>query len=450
MTTAETNTQETTGFRAFTLLWLGQLVSTVGSGLTGFVLGAWVYMETGSATLYALIAASSSIPGILALPFAGVVADRFDRRKVMLAADFFSALCTLGLWLLFSAGRLEVWHIWLMTALSSTSSAFQLPAYSAAVPSLVSRERLGRVNGMIQTAQALGVIAPGIAGALVGWIGVGGVIAIDLGTFVFAAATLLVVRIPRPAPAAAAQPKGSLFRDAAYGWTYLRERPALLWLVMLFAVYNFALGMASVLIMPLILSFTSLTIAGYLYAAGGSGMVVGGLAMSAWGGPKRKISGVLTFMALAGTVLFAHALAPSVALIAVVAPLFLGMMPVINGSTATVIQTRVPGEVLGRVFATVSMLARMSAPVAYFVAGPLADRVFEPALAPGGSLSGSLGSVIGVGDGRGIAAMFMVSGLVLVGSAVAGALSPRLRALDEPEPEAAPAPAAPGAVPAGA
>ncbi len=450
MTDPQTQGPPADGWRTFLLIWLANTVSTVGSGLTGFVLGYWVYQQTGSATQFALIAACTSLPGILLLPFAGAVVDRHDRRVVMIAADLGAALCTGALAVLYAAGALEVWHIWLATALSSACSAFMLPANAAIVPLLVPKAQLGRANGLSQTGNALGIIAPVIAGFLVGRVGVAGVMAIDLATFLLAAAVFLAVRVPRPAASAeGARARGSVFRQAAFGWSYLRRHRALFWLMMLFGLTNFFVATVSVLVMPLILSFTTVAVAGVLYGCGGAGMVAGGLAMSAWGGPKRRIHGVLGFMALGGLALALHSLAPSPLLIAFAAPLYLCTIPIVSGSSTAILQARVPGDVLGRVFATASMLARLSAPLAYFLAGPLADRVFEPAMAPGGALAGSFGRWIGTGEGRGIALMFLFSGVACMAAAGAAWLSPRLRHVEDAEPEPAPpSPGAPAPVPA--
>jgi DHA3 family macrolide efflux protein-like MFS transporter len=436
-------TQPPSGLRAFFVIWLGQVISTIGSSLTGFVLGVWVYQQTGSATQFALIAACATLPSILLAPIAGALVDRHDRRMVMIVADFGAALSTVVLALLWSAGALDVWHIWAATAFASACNAFQTPAYTASLTLLVPPEHLARANGLGQAGQALGIIAPVIAAGLVASVGVSGVIAIDLATFAFAVVTLFIVRIPRPeVSAAGAAARGSLRREAAYGWEYLRQRPALMWLTVLFAFFNFFISMSAVLVQPLILSFTTVGGLGWLMFAGGSGMLAGSLVMGAWGGPRRRIHGVLGFVILGGLFLFAHGLAPSPWLIAVMAPAFLFTVPVVGSSFIAILQTRTPPDVQGRVFATVRMLSMIAVPASYFLAGPLADGVFEPAMAPGGALAPVLGGLIGTGAGRGIALMFIVSGLVLAATAVAAYGSPLIRGVedDAPATDAAPVP----------
>jgi MFS transporter, DHA3 family, macrolide efflux protein len=435
--------------RTFLIVWMGQIVSTVGSSLTGFVLGVWVYQQTGSATQFALIALCATLPAIVLGPIAGALVDRHDRRTVMILADLGAALSTVALALLYSADALQVWHIWAATGFTAICGAFQGPAYGASLSMLVPPEHRARANGLMQTGQALAIIAPVVAAGLVASIGVGGVIVIDLATFAFAVTTLLVVRIPRPEVSAAGRAaKGTLRREATYGWEYLRARPGLFWLTVLFAFFNFVISISAVLVQPLILSFSSVVSLGWLMMAGGSGMLAGSLVMGAWGGPKRRINGVLGFVILGGVAMFMHGLAPSPWLIAVGAPAFLFTIPFVGGSFMAILQGRVPPDVQGRVFAMVRMLGSFATPLAYVLAGPLADRVFEPAMAPGGALSGVLGPFIGVGDGRGIAVMFMLSGLVLAASAGAAWGNRAIRSVEHPdaldappEPQAAPAPA---------
>ncbi|HEX2091247.1 MAG TPA: MFS transporter, partial [Longimicrobiaceae bacterium] len=254
------------GVRTFLMIWTGQVVSLVGSGLTSFVLGVWVYQNTGSATLFALIAACAVLPGVVLSPLTGEVADRRDRRWVMILADCGAALSTFVVFALYLGGRLEVWHIYLATTATALCNAFQAPAYAASVAVLVPRRQLGRVNGLVQVERAAAILSPAVAAALISAIGISGVILIDFATFLFATGTLLLVRIPRPEATThgADAVHGSLLQRAGYGWRYLGARPGLLWLVVLMGISNFFIGLCSVLVTPLILSFSSVGTLGKL------------------------------------------------------------------------------------------------------------------------------------------------------------------------------------------
>src|SRR3990172_2252777 len=161
--------------RVFSVIWFGQLVSTLGSGLTGFALGVWVYQQTHSVTLFALNMLAQTLPNVLLAPIAGALADRWDRRRVMLLSDVGAGLSTLAIALLFLSGRLEIWHVYIVTAVGAACTAFQWPAYSAATTMLVPKQQLGRAGGMVQIGEAMGqLISPALAGALFVAIGLGG------------------------------------------------------------------------------------------------------------------------------------------------------------------------------------------------------------------------------------------------------------------------------------
>ncbi|WBB80944.1 MFS transporter [Micromonospora sp. WMMD882] len=425
-------------------IWLAQLVSLIGSSLTGFVLGVWVYQRTGSVTQFSMIFLAATLPAVLVAPFAGALADRRDRRRLMLASDTLAAVGTAALAALVAADALAVWHIYLATALSAAASTVHQVAYQAMTPALVGKRHLGRFNGLMQVSRAVQIAAPLVAGVLVVTIGIGGVMAVDLVTFVVAAGTLLLVRLPagvtRPAGSGPAEP---VLRGAADGWRHLRERPGLLQLMVVFGGYNFLFGIAGVLVQPLILSFATADTLGVLMFAGGAGLFAGSLVMGAWGGPPRRIAAVCGGLAAGGAALVLHAAAPSAWLIGVVAPLFLFTLPIVNSSTMTLIQTKTEPSVLGRVLATARVVGDASVPLAYVLAGPLADGIFEPLLRPDGPLADSVGAVIGTGEGRGIALVFAVTGTLMVLLAATAWARPVLRGVDD-LPDAIPAaPAAP-------
>lgn len=431
--------QTQNGMKTFFVIWFGQFVSVMGTRLSAFALGVWVYQRTGSATQFALIALFTLLPTILISPFAGALVDRWDRRKTLILSDAGAAVGTLAIALLLFAGRLEVWHIYAANLVSSVFGAFQWPAYSATTTLLVPKQHLGRANGMMQISQAAAqIVAPGLAGLLLYLVSLYGVILIDFTTFLVALATLLIVRVPRPSAAAdvSRTAKRSLLREAIYGWSYITQRPGLLGLLIFFAVNNFMLGIVTVLVTPLVLSYTSTAVLGTVLSVGGSGMLVGSLVMSAWGGFKRRVSGVYIFMMLSGVCMVLTGLRPAPTLLAVIAFIYFFGLPIVTSSSLAIWQSKTAPDVQGRVFALRSVVATSTAPIAYLIAGPLADRLFEPLLRDGsGAFAGSVGRLTGVGHGSGIGLIFILMGVLTIFTTCVGILYPRIRLVDEELPD---------------
>jgi DHA3 family macrolide efflux protein-like MFS transporter len=417
------------GLRAFFLIWFGQVVSTLGSGMSGFALGVWAYRQTGSATALSLITLFATLPNTLLSPLAGALIDRWGRRSVLLINNFGSGACTLVLASLYWAGGLQIWHIYALVLASRCFGVFQLPAFSSATALLVPRKQLVRANGMAQLGPAAGQIAaPLLAAILMEVIGVGGVIFLDCCSFLFAAATLLATRIPKPAISAAGQEgRGSLLYESFYGWTYIRKRPGLLGLLLFFAFANYCLVVVQILVTPLVLSFGTAKTLARVLTSGAVGGVVGGLALGVWGGGRslRRVPIILGFTLLQGATLLLGGLQPNALLVAGAMAVALFALPVIRGSSEAIWQSKVPQDLQGRVFAIRRMIAGVAFPLAGASAGPLADRVFKPLLLPGGVLVDSVGRVVGVGPGRGVGLMFMMFGaLTLLSVAVIYACRP--------------------------
>jgi MFS family permease len=377
---------------------------------------------------------------LIVTPFAGALVDRWDRRWVMCASDMGTALSTLAIWGLLATGQLQVWHIYLANAFNSFFGAFQGPAYMASITVLVPQKHYGRASGLGQLSGAISqIVTPVLAGFLVVTIHIQGIILIDFVTFVFAILTLLLVRILRPPVTTEGKAaRGSLLRESVYGWIYLRERPGLLGLLILFAFINFSLGFSSVLFTPLILSFSTPEILGSVISVGGFGLLAGSLLMSAWGGSRRKVDSLMGSMFVFGLFLSLVGLRPNPILIGVANFAFMFLLPVANGSSQAIWQAKVAPDVQGRVFATRRLIAQVASPLAYLLAGPLADRVFEPMLAVNGILAGSLGQITGVGTGRGIGLIFVTMGLLIALGVVAGYMNPRVRCVETELPDALP------------
>lgn len=406
----------TGGMGVFLLVWFGQLVSLIGSGLTNFALGVWVYQRTGSVTQFSLILLFGLLPSIVVSPVAGVIVDRWNRRWCMILSDSGAGITTVAVALLLVAGNLQLWHIYLAVGLSSVFKAFQLPAYTASTALLVPKEQLPRANGMVQSGQACAqLFSPLLGGVLLGVIQLEGVILVDFATFLFALTTLLLVRFPdTKTDVDLKEEKTSFWQEAVDGSTYIFVRPGLLALLIVFAINNFVFGLIEVLFPPLVLSFTSVTVLGIIQSLGGAGMVLGSIVMSIWGGPRTLIRGVFGFIFLNQLCILALGLRTDVGLFSLANFLLFFSVPFINGYFNAILLRKVPLDIQGRVFATLQAIAFSCIPLAYVVAGPLADRIFEPLMAADGLLAGSIGQILGVGPGRGIGLLFITMEIIAI------------------------------------
>ena len=425
------------GMTIFLIIWLGQFVSLMGSGLTNFALGVWVFERTGSITQFALIGLFTVLPRIILSPLIGPLVDRWDRRWAMISGDIGAGFSTFVIVLLLMANQLDIWHIYLIAGISSAFGTVQWPAFMATTTLLVSKKNLGRANGLVQFGQAASeILAPALAGTLLLTIQLQGVILIDFATFLFAVISLMLVKLPKPTtPISEKFGKSSWWREISYGWEYITARPGLFGLLMFLAAVNFLWGMVGALITPMVLSFTSSDILGLIIAVAGGGMLTGSLVMGIWGGPQCRIYGVLNFELLSGVCFLLMGLRPSFWPVAVGAFGAHLTIAIVYGSNQAIWQSKVAPDVQGRVFATQQMMARAATPLAYLLAGPLAERFFEPLLATDGLLSASVGQLIGLGAGRGIALLFIVMGVLKMTISLAGYLNPRIRHVEEELPD---------------
>ncbi len=425
--------------KTFFTIWVGQLISMLGSGLTNFALAVWIYDRTKQATPFAITVLLGTIPRVLLLPVAGSIADRFNRRFIMIAADTLNALLTLIIFLLLGAGNLQIWHIYIIAMLESVFSAFQEPALSASISTIVPKEKLGSANGMIQMREALStVITPILAGILFVAIGFNGIIMIDFVTFFFAVGALLLVRIPQPERMPEHKDK-NIWQDMKFGWSYLSERKGLLGLLLYYAMVNFLLNWSAVLLIPMVLSRFTADVLGIIQTVMGVGMLAGSIIMSAWGGAKRRIPTAIGFLVLGVTGFIIAGLQPNPFFIGTGVFVLMFFVPLASGNSQVVFQTKVPREIQGRIFSVRSAISQSMMPLAFLVAGPLADKFFEPLLQEGGALANTfIGQILGTGVGRGIGLMFILSGLVGILVSVIVYANPHIRNLEDELPDALP------------
>lgn len=429
------------GMPGFALIWAGQVVSLTGTRMTAFALMIWAWQKTGEATALALLVFFNTGATILASPLAGVFVDRWSRKKAMVLSDLGSGLATLGMLALYGAGRLELWHVYLAGAVSGAFQAFQFPALSASVTLMVGKDDYTRASGMLSTAQSAAHLAgPLAAGLLVAWIGVAGVMGIDIVTFLLAVAAILAVHIP--SPESAGEPKktsgGGWLRQSGFGFRYLWDHPPLLSLQLVFFAINFTIAFSFVIMPPMILARTgnNEAVLGTVMAMVGLAGVLGGLSLIVVKGPRRKIHGVLLGMILASLLgTFAMGLVTGVVLWSLATFFICFLVPVINGCNQAIWQAKVPAEIQGRVFAVRRVFARATSPLGMLTAGPCADYLFEPAMAPGGGLAPIFGGLVGTGPGAGMSVMFIFAGLAGALVGLGGYLLPAVRNVETALPD---------------
>jgi len=390
----------------------------------------WAWEKTGQATPLALIGFFGIGTTVLLSPLAGALVDRFDRKRMMVVSDLGAGCTTIVLLALHGSGHLEIWHLYAAATVAGAFETFQFPAYSAAITLLLPRRHYARASGLISIAEtASRSFGPPAAAVLLPHIGFRGVLAVDLTTLSIAIVLLLMVRIPKaPISDTGSASKGSLWRESLFGFRYIFQRKGLLWLQLLFSLANFLGAFAVILRAPMILARTGgdAQILGNVQAVAGIGGIVGGLLLASWGGPRKKVHGVVVglFIAMTGNLILGLGQEPLVW--ALGAFLFPFAITLTNGSNQAIWQAKVEPDVQGRVFAVRRQIAQLTALPAMLMAGPLADLVFEPAMASGTS-SAALGEpLVGTGPGAGMGLILVLTSLLGIGAAILGS---RLRAI---------------------
>ncbi len=412
------------GMPAFTLVWIGQIVSMLATQMTQFTITVWAYEKTGSVTALGLVTVFGSVSFLLMSPIAGAMVDRYNRKLMMMISDLGAGTATLLLLTLQSTNGLQMWHLYLASAITGLFSAFQWPAYSSSISLMVPKKHLGRANGLMSLLDnGPAVLAPLLAGALLPFTHFAGILTIDVVTFVIAILVLLIVVVPQPSQVAAGDKgSGNLLRESVYGFRYIFARPSLFGLQLLAMVANIFGGIYFVLLPAMILARTSnneLVLAS-IQSIGATGAILGGIALAVWGGFKRRVHGVLLgyiVAGLLGCIVMSLRFGLPAWLIASFISTF--AIPIIGGSTQAIWQSKVAPNVQGRVFSARRLIGWSSQPITPILGGLLADRWLEPAIRANGSLAQFWAPIVGTGPGAGMALImiFMGLGTALIGVA---------------------------------
>lgn len=416
--------------KKFILIWIGELISGIGSGMTAFALSVYVYQATGSVSLVSVIAVASFLPTILLSPLGGVLADRYDRRLLMIIGDLFSGLGLMYVLWNIHMGTDSMLPIISGVTFNAIFVALLEPSYKATVTDLLTEGEYARASGMVQIAgNARYLISPALAGVLLAVSDIRLILLLDICTFFITITTVALVRKSIGKPVT--KEKRSAFVEMKEGFAVIKQSKGIPSLIALMAVVCFFVGFLQTLVSPMALAVSDAKTVGILESVCAVGMLIGSVFIGILG-IKGSYVRTLSLAGMVASVCIAVS-GVSVNLFITGAGIFLFFLalPFLNTSADVLVRSNVASEVQGRVWGLISLLSQAGTAVAYVLSGVLADHIFEPLLAEQGFLAGSVGKLIGTGQGRGIGFMLILSGLFMLPAAFAIGRSRNIRKLQE-------------------
>jgi len=421
--------------KGFLILWSSQAVSSLGSSMTSYALIIWVYQQKGTATSVTLLSFFTYLPSILFCFIAGTLADRWDKKKIMLISDLVSACGTLTVLILYMTGTLRIWHLYLINFLISFMNAFQSPASYVATSLLVPREYYTRVSGLQGFSGSLiTILTPALASAILALCGLETVFIIDLVTFAVAFLTLMFfIRLPA-IPMTAGKESMPFYKSCMTGLNFLREHRALLKLILYMSLINLLAYLTGYGILPAMIlarSGGNQTVLGMVSSAMGIGTLVGSLIVTVSKPPKSRTKTIFITMAASfflGDIVWGVGRSSWLWVFSAFAGFVL--VPFTTAGLNTIMRTAVPLEMQGRVLSARDTVQFFSIPVALFLGGFLADNVFEPFMAGNSGMQALFAALVGTGKGSGMAVMFLITGVVGVISSLVCLRNEEFRTLD--------------------
>lgn len=400
--------------RSYLLLWFTQLISGLGSAMTGYALIIWSYAQSGSALRTALLMVCSYAPYVICSIFAGALSDRWDKKKTMLACDSLAALNTLIVLLLLKTENLQIWHLYIVNAISGLMNTVQQPASEVATTALLPRKFYQKVGSLRYLSDSLNsILTPIITTAVMGLWGIDIVIAIDLVSFLIAFIVLMFF-IPIP-KIGAKKSKESVLKSAAEGIHWLRQHLGIFHLMMFLAAINLVASMYNAVFPAMMLSKASETAMGTVNSVIGITMLTGSIIASILKTPKSRVKAIWRCLMLSMcTENFFLAFGNSVWIWCFGAALGWIAIPWMNANLDSINRLNIPVDIQGRVFSARNSFQFFTIPLGYFLGGLLVDRVFEPIMAVQGNGS-VLVNLFGSGKGSGAAFLFAVLWLAGIG-----------------------------------
>ena len=394
----------------FYKLWLGELISNIGSGMTAFALSVYVYEKTGSVSYISLITLLSFMPSIILSPIGGLLADRYDRRLLMIIGDLFSGLGLVYILWNIQAGEKSIVPIFVGITFSSIFTSLLEPSYRATLTDILDEENYAKASGLIQAAgSAKYLISPVIAGMILSVADIRVILLLDILTFI---TTCLMIFLVRKSMNSEMQNyKKDSFKGLLEGLFIIKENRGVYSLVIIMFFVCFFMGFIQILIRPMILALSSVKTAGMMESLCAAGLLIGSLWIGIAGIKKNysKILAVACFFC--GIFMSMTGVNENLAIIGISTFLFFSTLPFMNSCADVLVRVSVPNELQGRVWGLISLITQMGTVTAYIISGVMADYIFEPMFNKNGILVENIGMIIGTGKGRGIGFMLILSGM---------------------------------------
>ena len=394
----------------FYKLWLGELISNIGSGMTAFALSVYIYEKTGSVSYVSLITLLSFMPSIILSPIGGLLADRYDRRLLMIIGDLFSGLGLVYILWSIQAGEKNIVPIFIGITFSSIFTSLLEPSYRATLTDILEEENYAKASGLIQAAgSAKYLISPVVAGIVLSVTDIRVILLLDILTFI---TTCLMIFLVRKSMNSEKQNyKKDSFKGLLEGLFIIKENKGVYSLVIIMFFVCFFMGFIQILIRPIILAISSVKTAGMMESLCAVGLLIGSLWIGIAGIKKNysKILAVACFFC--GIFMSMTGVNENLAIIGISTFLFFSTLPFMNSCADVLVRVSIPNELQGRIWGLISLITQMGTVAAYIISGVMADYVFEPMFNKNGLLVKNIGMIIGTGKGRGIGFMLILSGM---------------------------------------
>lgn len=400
-------------YSRFLFIWFGQFISVIGTGLTIFSLGVYVYQQTNTASSYVFILMCVFLPPFMLKPYGGILADRHDRRLMMILGDLGATFGLLFIFFMMLKGNIQLWQIYLGIATSSVFSAFQEPAYKALITDLLPETQYARASGLVQLANsAQYLISPFLAGILLTIIDIEFIFLIDTVTLLISSSIVIWIK-NISGRVKIDQSKQNVIEDLKEGVKEFSKNRGVVNLVIVTMIILFFVGLLQSLFIPLLLGLTTVKTVGISQSICASGILIGSLFIGVFGSKNGYVK-ILSISLFLSGIFFANlGLSKNVIFITLAGFMFFATLPFINTSIEVLIRKSIDNRKQGRVWSLISMITYLGSIMAFAVAGLLADKVFNPLLEVDGLLVKTAGLIVGIGENRGIALMFIISGLMI-------------------------------------